>query len=92
LLAAGTRLLPAIASARFESAWSGLRPGTPDGLPILGASALRGLFFAAGHFRNGILLAPATARRMADLIVDGRGAEGLAPFSALRFSAAPAIA
>ncbi len=92
LVTAGTRLLPSLSSARFESAWSGLRPGTPDGLPILGASAVRGLFFAAGHFRNGILLAPATARRLADLIVDGRGAEALAPFSADRFSATPTLA
>jgi glycine oxidase len=91
LVTAGTRLLPSLSSARFESAWSGLRPGTPDGLPILGAAALRGLFFAAGHFRNGILLAPATARRMADLIVDRRGAEALAPFSADRFVATPSL-
>ena len=92
LVAAGTRLLPSLSSARFESAWSGLRPGTPDGLPILGTAAVRGLYFAAGHFRNGILLAPATASRMADLIVDGRGAEALAPFSADRFSAAISLA
>jgi glycine oxidase len=92
LVTAGTRLLPSLSSARFESAWSGLRPGTPDGLPILGAAALRGLFFAAGHFRNGILLAPGTAKRMADLIVDGRGAETLAPFSVDRFSAMPTLA
>jgi glycine oxidase len=91
LVTAGTRLLPSLSSARFESAWSGLRPGTPDGLPILGAATLRGLFVAAGHFRNGILLAPATARRMADLIVDGRGAEALAPFSADRFLATPTL-
>jgi len=92
LVTAGTRLLPSLSSARFESAWSGLRPGTPDGLPILGAASVRGLFYAAGHFRNGILLAPATARRMADLIVDGRGADALTPFSADRFSATPTLA
>lgn len=92
LLAAGARLLPSLSSARFETAWSGLRPGTPDGLPILGASPVRGLFFAAGHFRNGVLLAPATAQRMADLLVNGRGALALAPFSVERFAAAPSLA
>ena len=59
LLASAARLVPSIAAARFVTAWAGLRPGTPDGLPILGASPVAGLFFAAGHFRNGILLAPA---------------------------------
>jgi len=91
LVTAGTRLLPSLSSARFESAWSGLRPATPDGLPVLGPASLQGLFFAAGHFRNGILLAPATARRMADLIVGGRGADALAPFSADRFLATPSL-
>jgi glycine oxidase len=92
LLAAGERLCPEIASARFLTAWAGLRPGTPDGWPILGGSPIPGLFFAAGHFRNGILLAPATARRMADLLVKGRGASALAPFSVERFTAAPSLA
>src|SRR5262249_46730971 len=59
----------------FEDAWSGLRPGTPDGWPILGDSPVRGLYFAAGHFRSGILLAPVTARRVADVILGaGSGA------------------
>jgi glycine oxidase len=92
LLAAGERLWPEIASARFLTAWAGLRPGTPDGWPILGGSPIPGLFFAAGHFRNGILLAPATAQRMADLLVTGRGAPALAPFSLERFTAAPSLA
>ncbi len=85
LLAAGERLCPEIASARFLTAWAGLRPGTPDGWPILGQSPVPGLFFAAGHFRHGILLAPATAARMADLLT-GRPAPGLAAFSVERFA------
>ena len=92
LVDSASRLLPEIASARFEGAWAGLRPGTPDGWPVLGASPLEGLFLAAGHYRNGILLAPATASRMADLLVDGRGSADLAPFSVERFAAAPALA
>jgi glycine oxidase len=69
LIDSAVRLVPSLAGARLEDAWSGLRPGTPDGWPILGDSPVRGLFFAAGHFRNGILLAPATARRVADAVL-----------------------
>lgn len=85
LLAAASRLCPEIAAARFAAAWAGLRPGTPDGWPLLGASPVEGLFFATGHFRNGILLAPATARHMADLLT-GRPAPRLLPFSVERFA------
>jgi len=66
LIAAAVRLVPSLAAAQFVSAWSGLRPGTPDARPILGDSPVPGLFFATGHFRNGILLAPATARARAE--------------------------
>ncbi len=89
LIAAAVRLVPALGEARFVTAWAGLRPGTPDGLPILGASPVPGLFLAAGHFRNGILLAPVTARRLCDLVADGRGGEALVPFSVERFAGAP---
>jgi len=89
LTAAASRLVPSLSSARFESAWSGLRPGTPDGWPILGeATGLPGLVFAAGHYRNGILLAPLTARVVADLVT-GSSRRDLSPFSPSRFTAAP---
>jgi glycine oxidase len=91
LLAAARRLVPALGSGRFIDAWSGLRPGTPDGWPVLGSSPIRGLFFAAGHYRNGILLAPATARLVADEIC-GTAARDLAAFSIERFSPARRIA
>lgn len=84
LIAAAARLVPALASARFLGAWAGLRPGTPDGLPILGASPIGRLYLATGHFRNGILLAPVTARLLADEIT-GKGSRDLAPFSVGRF-------
>jgi glycine oxidase len=87
LIAAAVRLCPEIASARFVTAWSGLRPATPDGLPILGACRLPGLFFAAGHFRNGILLAPVTAVALADLLT-GEAGKDLASFSIERFAEA----
>ena len=65
--------------------WAGLRPGTPDKLPILGATTTSGYCVATGHFRDGILLAPITAQVMAD-VIEGRGPEyDLAPFSPQRF-------
>src|SRR5260370_38314016 len=57
-------LVPKLADARILEAWAGLRPGTPDGLPILGTTPTPGFFVATGHFRDGILLAPVTARAM----------------------------
>ena len=61
LRALAAELWPAIASAPVVESWSGLRPGTHDGLPIIGSAGLPHCFVATGHFRNGILLAPATA-------------------------------
>jgi glycine oxidase len=66
-----TRLMPGVKNYRFRRAWAGLRPDTADHLPILGVGELQNLVFATGHFRNGILLAPITARAMADLILIG---------------------
>jgi glycine oxidase len=91
LLAAAGRLFPETARARFTAAWAGLRPGTPDGWPLLGATPVEGLFLATGHFRNGILLAPATARHLAELLTGGP-APRLAPFSVERFAGQPSPA
>jgi glycine oxidase len=67
LLEKARRLVPGIIHAEWEKAWAGLRPQTPDGLPYLGEhSEWRGLFIAAGHFRNGILLSPITGKLAAD--------------------------
>jgi len=71
LLIAAAKYLPELASAPITQSWAGLRPGTPDGLPILGPTDVPGVFVASGHFRNGILLAPITAKIMANL-VEGR--------------------
>ncbi|MBZ5566801.1 MAG: glycine oxidase ThiO [Acidobacteriia bacterium] len=54
-------LLPELGQARILEAWAGLRPGTPDGLPILGRGDVEGYFLATGHYRDGILMAPITA-------------------------------
>ncbi len=87
LLDSAARLLPAVAEARFVTAWAGLRPATPDGLPVLGACGIEGLFFATGHFRSGVLLAPITALLLADRLT-GSAAPDLDPFSVARFSPA----
>ena len=83
---AALELVPKLADARILEDWAGLRPGTPDGLPILGVTRTPGYFVATGHFRDGILLAPVTAKVMAD-VVEGRApAHDLTAFSASRFS------
>jgi glycine oxidase len=79
-------LVPKLADARILEAWAGLRPGTPDGLPILGATSSPGYFVATGHFRDGILLAPVTARLMAQLITGGTVEFDLKAFDEKRFS------
>ena len=83
LLQAASQLLPDIESWEIVSQWAGLRPATPDGLPILGRTPLENLFIATGHFRNGILLTPITAQLMADCILDGK--EPPQEFSLARF-------
>src|SRR5581483_4734374 len=68
ILSAALRAAPALGGFSIVETWAGLRPGTADGRPFVGATALQGLFVAAGHYRNGILLAPATARLVCDAI------------------------
>jgi glycine oxidase len=81
-----TTLFPILASARQLEAWCGLRPATTDGLPVLGAlPGQPNHFIATGHYRNGILLAPATARVMAQRILGETCATDLSPFSPVRF-------
>ena len=75
----------AVAQCTFVEAWAGFRPDTPDHLPIMGLGSLTGFYAATGHFRHGILLAPATARLMTELILHGRSSFDLAPFAPSRF-------
>jgi glycine/D-amino acid oxidase-like deaminating enzyme len=71
-------LAPVVATARLHEVRVGLRPATADELPVIGASStMRGVFYATGHYRNGVLLAPLTAKLVADLILDGRKAPDL---------------
>jgi glycine oxidase len=86
LLRAATQAVPALAHASEVEAWDGFRPGTPDGLPVIGPDPdLPGLIHATGHFRNGILLTPVTAELIVRC-VDGTGDPRLGPFSPDRFS------
>jgi glycine oxidase len=72
LMTAAAAVVPALLDLPLVETWAGFRPGTPDGLPIIGADpSMQGLYYATGHFRNGILLAPVTADIIADL-VEGR--------------------
>ena len=78
-------IVPKLAEARILEAWAGLRPGTPDALPILGATATPGYFVATGHFRDGILLAPITARVMGQVIAGEKPEPDLRAFGSERF-------
>jgi len=84
---AAIALVPELSNAKILEDWAGLRPGTPDALPILGATTTPGYFVATGHFRDGILLAPITAQVMADLITGVAPAHDLMAFSPSRFEA-----
>jgi glycine oxidase len=82
---AAIELCPALENARVLEAWAGLRPGTRDDLPMLGETGIPGYFVAAGHYRDGILLAPVTARIMAQIITSQPVDYDLAPFTSARF-------
>ena len=82
---AAVALVPGLEQARMSAAWAGLRPGTPDDLPILGTTNTPGYFVAAGHFRDGILLAPVTAHVMAQVVTGAKPDLDLGAFSAARF-------
>jgi glycine oxidase len=68
LLEAAIRAMPSLGDLALVETWAGLRPGSPDGLPFIGDTSLEGYFVAAGHYRNGILLTPATASLIADAV------------------------
>lgn len=77
---------PSLGNLEIYEKWAGLRPRAADGLPILGASSeYENLFLATAHYRNGILLAPLTAKILADKIVEGKDSKYLEVFSPRRF-------
>jgi len=81
----GALAVPALAQAEEVTSWAGVRPGTPDDAPLIGQTAIPGVFAALGHFRNGILFAPATAEIVADQAIDGKVSPLAAAFDPLRF-------
>jgi len=74
-----------LADVRVAESWAGLRPGTPDGLPIIGPGAAPGLFHATGLYRSGILLGPLVGEAAARLALGAAPDVDLAPFSPARF-------
>ncbi|HTW59824.1 MAG TPA: glycine oxidase ThiO [Terriglobales bacterium] len=85
---AALTLVPKLADARILEDWAGLRPGTPDNLPILGPTETPGYYVATGHFRDGILLAPVTAQVMANVITGCAAGYDLKAFDPHRFARA----
>jgi glycine oxidase len=85
LFQAAVELVPGLANSRQHEAWAGLRPATPDELPTLGKTSTAGFFVATGHYRDGILLAPITARVLTALILDKSPGFDLQPFFPARF-------
>jgi len=85
ILGAVNELAPSLAGAEIVETWSGLRPGTPDQLPIIGPTDIEGLMIATGHYRNGILLAPVTAKLITEWITEGRTMLNGEDFNPLRF-------
>ena len=81
-----TRIAPSLADVAIEDHWSSFRPGTPDGLPLVGRAGPEGLFLASGHFRNGILLAPLTAELVADAVTGRPAHPPAAALSPMRFA------
>lgn len=89
ILANAHEISPAIETLPIVDTWSGLRPRAADGLPVLGpCGEIDGLFYATGHYRNGILLAPVTGELIAEAVVAGRISPLLAGFSPNRFDLA----
>ncbi|HEV2350266.1 MAG TPA: glycine oxidase ThiO [Terriglobia bacterium] len=83
------RFAPLLRDLRFRRAWAGLRPDTPDHLPVLGHGELENLVLATGHFRNGILLAPVTAQLISEVILTGSTSRSIEAYRPSRFAPGP---
>jgi glycine oxidase len=81
------QILPCFSGLAVKEIWAGLRPASSDGLPILGADPqISGLIYATGHYRNGILLAPITAKAISEFVSKGESSVNLSPFGLGRFT------
>jgi glycine oxidase len=86
LLTAAMALVPALANRPISRTWYGFRPWAPDSLPVLGPwPGVEGLFVATAHYRNGILLAPITARLMTEMMTHGQPSLDIKDFLPKRF-------
>jgi len=85
LRARAAQLAGALAAAPEISSWAGVRPGTPDDAPMIGETAIPGVYAALGMYRNGVLLAPAVAELMAAAVIDGKVSAAAARFAPARF-------
>ncbi len=85
VLSGAIELAPGLAHARVEETWAGLRPDSPDHLPILGPADIGGLLIATGHFRSGILLTPITAQLIREWVTEQPVSVDCERFSPLRF-------
>ena len=85
LLREAYRTLPEVAETELVEMRAGLRPGSPDNAPLIGPGARKGLLIATGHFRNGVLLAPATADAVAALLAGETSPVEISPFDPGRF-------
>ncbi|HEY1708202.1 MAG TPA: glycine oxidase ThiO [Rhizomicrobium sp.] len=79
-------LLPGLAEWEQADHWAGLRPGSPDGMPLLGPTTVDRLYAATGQYRNGILFAPAIADAVSKLVLDGKVPAEIAAFDPRRFA------
>lgn len=89
LLRDAQTLLPELGEAWWQEVSTGLRPGTPDNLPLIGPAGVDGLLLAAGHYRHGILLTPVTADAVVALLTDGEPPPEVAGCRPLRFAGQP---
>jgi glycine oxidase len=78
-------LMPSLAKWMIDEHWAGLRPGSPDGMPLIGETALEKVFVASGQYRNGILFAPLIAETVKLLVLEQRAAPEIAHFDPRRF-------
>jgi glycine oxidase len=85
ILAGALELAPGLANAHIQESWAGLRPDSPDHLPIIGPTDVEGLLIATGHFRSGILLSPITAKLIREWITTQNVSVDWTRFSPMRF-------
>jgi glycine oxidase len=85
LLGIAWETLPGLYDLPIVETWAGLRPSSRDNAPILGGTAIDGLYLATGHYRNGILFAPVTSEEVTHAMLTGETTEVIAPFTLARF-------